>query len=144
MLEISIDKSVSKAILNFMQNGNKDVERAILNGVTKSGLMLQNRAKELAPVKRGALRRSINGKLASTSYIVGTNLPYAKIQEFGGVIRPKKSNFLRWNDGGTWHAARSVAIKPYKGGGYFRPALQFVSKQIGGIISKEIVKALKI
>lgn len=56
---------------------------------------------------------------------IGTNLEYARIQEFGGTIVPTNGPFLRWvNDAGEEVFARSVTIpaKPY-----LRPA--FDTKQ---------------
>jgi phage gpG-like protein len=43
---------------------------------------------------RGALRESIDVDPRSNSVAVGSNLVYARIHQFGGVIRPKKGNCL--------------------------------------------------
>lgn len=43
---------------------------------------------------KGALRESIDVDPRSNSVAVGSNLVYARIHQFGGVIRPKRSNCL--------------------------------------------------
>jgi len=51
----------------------------------------------------------------SGSYSViygGGKVPYARIQEKGGTINPKKHEYLSWKDkDGNWHRAKSVTIK---------------------------------
>lgn len=42
----------------------------------------------------GTLRKSIHAKSSSAFAAVGTNIEYARIHQFGGVIRPKDTKFL--------------------------------------------------
>jgi len=56
-----------------------------------------------------------------TGGYVGTNLPYAAIHEYGGVIRPKKAKTLVWTDkDGVVHFSKLVTIPARP---YLRPAL---------------------
>ena len=68
------------------------------------------------PYKTGTLKRSIThditeraDKLIGT---VGSNLVYARIQEYGGTILPKKGKYLRFMVNGSWVAVKQVTIKP--------------------------------
>lgn len=57
---------------------------------------------------------------------IGTNLEYARIQEFGGTIVPK-GQFLRWvNDAGEEVFARSVTIPARP---YLRPAFDMKERE---------------
>lgn len=100
----------------------KTVERLATAALEVGGLLVANKAKELAPVKTGTLRRSIHvggradltpdfqggsseysdlGKPGALEVIVGTNLEYAKWQEYGtGPIRPIHAAALHWMSGG--------------------------------------------
>jgi hypothetical protein len=44
-------------------------------------------AKNLAPVRSGALRRSIRGQLRGLSISLSVGVPYGQLQEEGGVVR---------------------------------------------------------
>ena len=79
--------------------GQATLERAVVAG----GLVIQNAAKakvkDNALIKTGNLRRSIhmemtdaNGKSATLE--IGTDVEYAAVHEFGGVITPKKGKYL--------------------------------------------------
>jgi len=144
MIEISIDQFASKTMLNFMRNGSEIVNRGIDNGIGILGQNLTNKAKMLAPRKRGDLARSITGKKFPLKYVAGTNKVYAKIQEYGGTIHAKNGPFLHWKDERGWHKAPRVTIKPYRGTGYFRPAMKFIAKKAGQIIANEVKKALNL
>lgn len=58
---------------------------------------------------------------------IGTNLEYARIQEFGGTVRPVNGQFLRWvNDAGEEVFARSVTIPARP---YLRPAFDLKERE---------------
>ena len=67
-------------------------------------------------VVSGDLRRSVNYKVNDNRVVIGSNLPYAAIQEFGGIIVPKNAPRLRFKllDGG-WRSSMRVVIpaRPY-------------------------------
>ena len=64
----------------------------------------------------GDLARSVNYKVLGNRVVIGSNLPYASIHEYGGIIVPKNAPRLRFRllDGG-WRSAMRVVIpaRPY-------------------------------
>jgi len=116
----------------------------LMSGVLSGAELIQNRAKELAPKLTGYLTRSIHiggyghlspgfnpsegyddigGNVETDDYAqvqVGTNVIYAPIQEFGGIIRAKNAPYLVFKTkDGTWHSVKSVQIPAHP---YLRPA----------------------
>jgi len=90
--------------------------------------IMANAARQKAPYRTGTLRRSIHVEVTevgahSAMVEVGTgeDVPYAAIQEFGGVIVPKIAKMLAWRDRGTGEMifAKSVTIPARP---YMRPA----------------------
>ena len=69
---------------------------------------------EVLNVRSGALRDSVHLEMqvASDSImaVVGTDLIYAAIHEYGGVIVPKVANALRFCIDGRWIFAKSVTM----------------------------------
>jgi len=97
-----------------------------------------------APIRTGALRGSIRvqgpeGGAAGWTGKVGPHVIYANIQEFGGVIVPKRVRFLRWVDAGGEHFARKVTIPAHP---YMRPALAEVKPDLSAIFNAELEKAI--
>lgn len=71
---------------------------------------LQNRKLTLS----GHLRKSIRWQLLdSQSVLVGTNMKYAAIHQFGGTIRPKKGKALAF--GGRFVQSVTIPARPYLG-----------------------------
>ena len=56
------------------------------------------------------LARSYTYRADSDSVEVGSNLKYAAIHHFGGVIRAKKAKSLRFRIGGVWIMKKAVRI----------------------------------
>ena len=89
-------------------------------------LPVQNAAAQKAPVLTRTLARSIHIEtLEKGEYkvelAVGTDVIYAAIQEFGGVVKPKTAKALHWVDreSGEDRFAGSVTIPAHP---YLRPA----------------------
>ena len=114
---------------NINRTLSRMAEKALL-GVQRSLEVIRNEVVATAPVKSGRLVGSFEGQAEASvsltkdkvynvtklkngaSGVIGTNVPYAKIQEFGGVIKPKKKKALSWiGDDGERHFAKSVTIK---------------------------------
>ena len=114
-----------------------------LENAGRTGLLLvQNAAKQKAPKLTRTLSRSIHIETIkkSKNYVelaVGTNVVYAAIQEFGGVITPKKAKVLHWVDRKTGEDvfASSARIPPHP---YLRPAWD---EQFDAMV-KEVKRAL--
>lgn len=68
----------------------------------------------------GRLRRSFTYQANARGFVVGTNVRYAAIHQYGGTIRPKRAKYLRFRlAGGTgkrkggrgqWAQAKQVTI----------------------------------
>ena len=101
---------------------------SIRAGLLAGGLLVQNAAKHnvrnLPLYKTGTLMRGITTEAVSDYEVkIGVDLgtvPYARIHEFGGVIKPKNGPFLVFEIGGQVVRARSVTMPARP---YLRPAL---------------------
>ncbi len=74
-------------------------ERALVTAAKAGALPIRNEAAERAPKRTRTLARSIHIEVLESSryrcvVAIGTNLEYAAIHEFGGVILPKNARFL--------------------------------------------------
>jgi len=131
-------------------------KRAVENGNKKmldvATLMVQGKAKEYAPVDKSTLRKSILREFDSDTGKVGSNLEYAKYQEFGtGIygpkgtpIVPKRAKMLAWKSkSGQWIFARSVSgVRPKM---FLFNSLAYLKKnikQVLDIASKAIINGL--
>lgn len=89
-------------------------------------------------VRRGRLRRSIHAETEFTPEqaiaAVGTNVIYAKIHEYGGIIRPKTKKALKFQIGGSWVITKKV-VMPKRS--FLRSSMQELAPKIPG----ELVKA---
>lgn len=66
--------------------------------------------------RRGDLRKSISiGKITASSVEIGSSLPYARIHQLGGEIRPKKKKALLIPVAGRYLMVKKVKIpaRPY-------------------------------
>jgi hypothetical protein len=96
---------------------------------TKIAVDAKEKSRQKAPYISGALRRSIDYRITEVdaknlkvTFVVGSDLPYARIKELGGIIPshtivPKSRKSLAWKDPsspyagkGGWVFARSVVI----------------------------------
>lgn len=80
--------------------------------------------------------KNTGGLKNSVSTVVSTNKPeakvevrkiYARIQEFGGTIKPVKAKMLHWEEDGKDIFAKSVTLPPRP---YFRPAIENNEQEI--------------
>ncbi|MCX6022999.1 MAG: HK97 gp10 family phage protein [Chloroflexi bacterium] len=133
------------------------IERAVVAGA----LLVRNAAVQRARVKTGNLRRSIHvgepwrsGDTVSVE--VGTDLEYAAIHEYGGVVTPKNGKVLAWVTRGKrptsaagWKKARKegrvafakkvhIPARPY-----LRPALDENVAEVQEEIAKALAKLVK-
>lgn len=139
MIEVTINsKELDKAIARAPAQAKKLIQLSL----DQSALQVQNRAKQLAPFMSGNLRRSITKKIHPGVAEVGTNLIYAAIQEFGGVIVPRAKKMLRFKIDGKYVFAKQVKIPPYKGRGYLRPALSESLAKIKSIFTRNFKQLL--
>ena len=60
----------------------------------------------------GRLRASITRDVEDRRVLVGTNVLYAAIQQFGGTIRAKTAKGLRFKAGSEWRRKQCVTLPP--------------------------------
>ena len=141
----------------------RNMKIALLAGA----FVILNKIRALAPYLTGVLRRSLHiggfsglsgsfgggggqftdlggEKIANgfASVIIGTNLIYARIHEFGGIIVPKTARLLSWVDRLTGRRifAKRVTIKaqPYMRPG-FNQGRQGAKSKMRNVLKKLVV-----
>lgn len=68
---------------------NMDTRREVTRALKEGASVVATTARPLAPRRSGELAASYRAGAAGNSAFVRSRLPYAGVQEFGGVIRPK-------------------------------------------------------
>lgn len=107
-------------------------EETLTVAVKAGAQVVQNAAQGKAPRKTSTLARSIHTEVtrSSPNYVevtVGTDLEYAAIHEFGGVIKPKSAKFLA--------IPITAAAKTYAKPRDFPDKLHFIPGSSGGILA---------
>lgn len=100
-----------------------------------SGQVLQNRT--------GTLRRSITMTpfRSSGQVTVGTNVLYAKVHEFGAVIKAKNVPYLKFQTpDGAWHMKKQVLVPARP---FLRPALIRNRGKIQEALAKAVSRAVR-
>jgi phage gpG-like protein len=111
-----------EAVMGRLLLASKAVRDAVFRAVETSGAKVTARAKgklsdDVLHVRTGRLRRSVHyvmtGSEAVPTAIVGTNVEYARIHEFGGqtaahVIEAVNARVLAWESGGQMRFAARV------------------------------------
>lgn len=120
-MEVRGTRELRAAIDKIGDEFERELEAAVRSGA----LIVQNNAKSRAPYRTGNLRRSIHMETTERSrehvqVEVGTDLEYAAIHEFGGVITPKKAKALHFFIGAKAIFTRAVHMPARP---YLRPAL---------------------
>lgn len=74
----------------------KSLRKTLTNRLRIAGSVVLNQAKHITPVRTGNLRNSLTLEVSESALEarVGTNVEYAAIVEFGGVITPKEAKAL--------------------------------------------------
>lgn len=99
---------------------------------------------EVLKVKTGRLRRSVHyekdfsaGKAIA---IVGTDVIYARIHEYGGTIVPKSAKALRFQIGNNWITCKSVNMPERS---FLRSALRELAPEIETTLKNAVTDELK-
>ena len=95
--------------------------------------------------QRGQLRNSIRveSKTSATGAVaeISPHTIYARIQEFGGIIYPRRASMLHWKDeNGEDHFAKSVTIPARP---YLRPAAEDHIDQISDVMRQAVEDGIK-
>lgn len=95
-------------------------DQAVIRALTSGAEIIRNAAVQKAPFKTGNLRRSLHIEPGDgREVLIGTNLDYAAIQEFGGIIKAKNGPYLKFKIGDQWVQTAQVQIPARP---YLRPA----------------------
>jgi len=90
------------------------------------------------------LRSSIHGEASATDSeitgIVGSNMIYAPVHEFGAVIRAKNAPFLRFQVNGHWVSVKEVTIPARP---FLAPAVDAMRQEIIDRLRDGAIEALK-
>jgi phage gpG-like protein len=102
------------AFVRKYAGAGKIIDDELAKAGQRAGLAVEAGAKRYAPVDTGNLRRSITTKTAGRVTVVGTNVQYARVVEFGrgaGTTPPPTAPIAAWlsRHGGDPNAAYVVA-----------------------------------
>lgn len=127
MITIEFSES-AKAIIEELKKMPELLEEALRTSVDQGSLMIQNKAKELAPYITGNLKRSITRASLSNdrglSQSIGSSVVYAAIKEYGGMAGRNRSVHIK--------------AKPY-----LNPAAEQSESAIMDIFERNIQNAIK-
>lgn len=103
-------KKFSKGLLKGLRDGMFFAEGAAKKSFGKSGNLQVGTGRLRSSIKSGVKQLANN----LIGYI-GSNIIYAKIHEFGGIIRARAAQYLKFQVEGKWVTASQVTIpaKPY-------------------------------
>lgn len=90
MIKIEIKEADLRKALNDISKYDKGIQAAVKDQVAKTALLIQTEAKRRVPVRTGRLRSSINSQIVANGAIVGTNVEYAALVEYGSVKKAAK------------------------------------------------------
>lgn len=97
MVEVRVDTREIENLIKKLTEKGDDVTEAVAGDVIATTYAIEADAKRSCPVKTGRLRASITSKVdkKTLSGVVGTNVNYAGIVEFGSkALRRKAKPFL--------------------------------------------------
>ena len=133
--------------LDRIKNLPRDMRDGLIKGMKLSVIFAEGEAKKnfggvnQLKVRSGLLRNSIKSNvLAMTNSIVGTigtNVIYAALHEYGGTIRPRAGNALRFQISGNWITTKSVTIPDRP---FLTPAVEDNLGRISQILHDNIVE----
>lgn len=158
---VSVTVSGAEAVEARLRHASERVRPFLVEAVTKETLALQAHviqdklSGQVLHVRTGTLRRSITERVTETGEtiqgIVGTNLPYGRIHEMGGVIHHPGGTPFYLDRGGQAHFVRLDSplarnlprTKPHPIAMPERSFLRSALADRAGLIRRSIVAALK-
>lgn len=101
-MEISIDTGELNALAARYQGAGAVIERQMGQALAETGIAVQSRARELAPVDTGRLKNSIQYEVRSDAAVIragSDGVTYAATMEYGrapGAALPPAGSLLGW------------------------------------------------
>lgn len=122
-------KCINESLIDMLGQVRKNISNVILNVGFERG---------------GQLRRSFhikNASVATLSGKIGSPMIYARIHEFGGIIKPVRAKWLRFKTrDGSWHMVKQVKIPARK---YFSKSIKQAMPKVRKRWDKQIRKFVK-
>lgn len=139
--------TIDKASLNKIAELGNKLRAGIKQGLIDSMFWAEAEAKKSfgregnLKSRTGRLRASIrSGLINDSTGFVGTDVIYGPIHETGGVIRPVRSNWLRFQIDGQWKTVKQVIIPPRP---FIGPAVENNINKIGTILLDRTKKSME-
>lgn len=137
MLKISIEaKGIERLGSKFASALSKAMQKSAF--VIEANIKKRFGTPGNLKVRTGKLRRSIRTIITDKSVSVGTNVVYAPIHEYGGIIRPKNYQYLTFKSQYGWIRAKKVTMPARP---FMKPGTEQSIPQIKEIIVQELIKA---
>ena len=98
-MSLEVEERGTDQLLRFLEGAPANIDKATEEGLDLLGEMAEQKAKEYAPVRTGALRESIHFIRRGFEILLSSRVFYAVFQEFGTrphLIRPVRARALRW------------------------------------------------
>ena len=151
MADISLQIEGKEELARKMSHLSKAVRTSIAkDAVDEGAAVIQfhaqlNARNKFSSRQRGQLRNSIRveSKTSATGAVaeISPHTIYARIQEFGGTIYPRRASMLHWKDeNGEDHFAKSVTIPARP---YLRPAAEDHIDQISDVMRQAVEDGIK-
>ena len=110
-----LEKLDKKKLANFKKAGIiavRDIQLHFRNSQSPDGKWAPLKYRSGKPLqKTGILQQSISESIHGDDTIeVGTNLIYARIHNFGGIIKPVHKKYLSFQIGNNWIKTKQVKI----------------------------------
>ena len=126
-------------------------EHALVTAAKAGAIIIRDAAATKAPKRADILARSIHIEVLESSrhrawVAIGTYLSYARIHEFGGIIKPKDpTGWLRFRTyDGEWHTVKLVHMPARP---YMRPAwdenIDRAVTEMGQVLKAQIERAAR-
>lgn len=113
---------------------NINTKRALTAGT----LALHEAIAEGSPFQTGTLRRSWTWRIENDVGIVGTNVPYAAIQNYGGIIKTRNKEYLTFQIRGKWVRVQMVQIPAQN---YIENSINAARENIANALSRNLFEA---
>jgi len=149
MTTVRVELEGDKELLRKLRQLDSAVAgQALRTSFTSGAAIFRNSAATKAPKLTRTLSRSIHVEVLSQTkaritVMVGTDVVYARIHEFGGVITPRQARFLAFEIEGQLIFAKRVHMPARP---YMRPAfdenVQRVAQEIGEVLRSQIMRAV--
>jgi phage gpG-like protein len=147
---LRVDLKLPEEFLRYMNTLPRHFNKAVLRGLKLGMKVVEGKAKRSFGEARkpgigtGRLRASIQSSArregAGFAGRIGSDLVYASIHEFGGVIRPRASEYMTFQTAEGWRRVKQVVMprRPY-----IQPAIIESLDDITKLIYKEVRRATK-